>query len=146
MRKLAVVFILSVAVLAAIGCKGATTPEVESFVGTWSATKAEYESVANPGTKVDIITQGSTLTLVFTANTCVLTITDPGEAPFVANATWSASTDVLTFTWTSGLNGDTQFDYVLDVDELRLDGGHMPFEFTAGNPEEAILSLILAKQ
>ena len=146
MKNIAMVFVLSVAVLAAAGCKSTTTPEVESFVGTWAATKAEYESVANPGTKVDIITQGSTLTLVFTSNTCILTITDPGEAPFVANATWSASTDVLTFTWTSGLNGESQFDYLLDVDELRLDGGHMPFDFTAGSPEEAILSLILAKQ
>ena len=147
MGKKVLVFLAAAAVLSAVGCKSSTGPEDESqFIGTWHATKAEYVSIANSNTKADIIAQGSTLTLVFSSGTFVLTITDPGQNPEVFNGTWSASMDVMTLTWTSGLSGESQFDWSLNGTQLTLTGGHMPFDFTPGSPEEAILSLILVKQ
>ena len=143
------VFVLFVAVagLGAAGCKSSTGPPDESgFIGTWHATKAEYTSIANSSTKADIIARGSTLTLVFSSSTFVLTITDPGQNPEIFNGTWSASADVMTLTWTSGLTGESQFDWSLDGDELTLTGGHMSFDFTPGSPEEATLNLILVRQ
>jgi len=148
MGKKALVLIAAAVVLGAVGCKSSTGPADQSdFIGTWNATKAEFTSIANPSTKVDIITQGSSLTVVFSANAVVLTITDPGQNPEVFSGTWSASMDVMTLTWTSGLSGESQFDWVLAAeDELTLGGGHMPFDFTPGNPEEAFLDLILVRQ
>ena len=148
MGKKALVLLVAAAILGAAGCKSSTGPTDQSdFIGTWNATKAEYTSIANPNTKVNIITQGSTLTLVFSASTFVLTITDPGQNPEVFNGTWSASMDIMTLTWTSGLSGESQFDWSLAaVDELTLSGGHMSFDFTPGSPEEALLNLILVRQ
>lgn len=147
MEKKVLIFLAAAAVLGALGCKSSTGPEdPTSFIGTWHATKAEFVSVANSSTKADIITQGSTLTLVFSSSTFVLTITDPGQSPEVFNGTWSASMDVMTLTWTSGLFGESQFDWSRNGNELTLTGGHMPFDFTPGSPEEATLNLILVKQ
>jgi hypothetical protein len=146
MGKRTFIVLASVMLLAAAGCKSSTGPEDEtSFIGTWHATKAEYVSVANSGTKADIIAQGSTLSLVFSSGSFVLTITDPGQDSEVFNGTWSASKDVMTLTWTSGLSGESQFDWLLDGNTMTLTGGHMPFDFTPGSPEEAILNLILVK-
>jgi len=147
MAKKFLVLLAAAAILGAAGCKSSTGPEDETeFIGTWHATVAEYTSLADPGTKVDIIAQGSTLTVVFSSGTFVLTITDPGQSPEAFNGTWSASMDVMTLTWTSGLSGESQFDWSLNGSELTLTGGHMPFEFTPGAPEEAVLKLILVRQ
>jgi hypothetical protein len=146
MKSIALVLLAGGVLLGTTACKSATAPDVDKFIGTWNATKAEYTSVANSNTKVDIIPQGSTFVLVFSASTFVLTITDPGQNPRIYSGTWSASVDMLTLTWTSGFSGESQFDFVLDGENLTLAGGHMSFEFTPGSPEEAILSLILNRQ
>lgn len=146
MRKAAFVLLVAVAFLGFTGCKSSTGPEEDEFIGTWNATKAEFVSVANSSTKVDIVAQGWTLTLVFSASTFTMTIKEPGEADWVGSGTWSSSIDTMTFTWASGMSGESQFDFTLDGDQLTLEGGHMPFEFTPGNHEEAILNLILVKQ
>lgn len=142
----AVLFVVAV-ILVASGCQSSTGPEdPEGFLGTWNATKAEYTSVANSSTKVDIVAGGSTVVLVLNASTFTLTITDPGESPVAAGGTWSASVDVLTLTWTSGSSGESQFEYTLSGDSLTLNDGHMMHDFTPGSPEEAILDLILHRQ
>ncbi len=139
-------FLLFVGVIVAAGCKSPTGPDSASLVGTWNATKAEFVKAADTNTKVDIVTQGSTVSLVMSSSTFTLTITDPGESPVVSTGTWSSSTDVLTLTWSSGYVGEAQFDMALVGSTLTLEGGHLPHEFTPGNPEEAILNLTLAKQ
>lgn len=147
MRKLVLILLSASALLSVAGCKSSpTAPDVKTFVGTWNATKAEFVSIANPTTKQDIVAGGSTLTLVLSTSTFVFTITDPGQAPKVATGTWSASSDTFTLTWSTGFNGESQFDFVLDVDHLTLTGGHLPFDFTVGNFEEALLNLILVRQ
>lgn len=147
MRKRSLVSFLIVAALAlGGGCKSSTGPEDrDDFIGNWGATKAEFVSLADSNTKVDIVAQGSTVTLVFDATTAILTITDPVDGPTSYSATWAASTDVLTLTWTSGMFGESQFDFVLSGDHLTMEGGHMPFEFTPGNVEEALLNLTLVR-
>jgi hypothetical protein len=146
MRKTALVLLVAVTFLGFTGCKSSTGPDADSFVGTWDATKAEFTSVANSSTKVDIVAQGWTFVLVFNASTFTMTIQEPGEAAWVGSGTWSSSVDTMTLTWSSGMSGESQFDFALDGDRLTLEGGHMPFEFTAGNQEEAILNLILTKR
>jgi hypothetical protein len=146
MRSRAAVILAGLVALAVGGCKDSTGHDAKSLIGTWRATKAEFVSVANSNTKVDIIAQGSTLTLVLSSNAFVLTITDPGQNPEVSNGAWSSSIDVLTLVPSSGWQGESQFDMSLSGNQLTLTGGHMPFEFTPGNPEEAILNLILVRQ
>ena len=146
MRNTAFVLLVAAAFLGFTGCKSSTGPDVDSFIGTWDATKAEFVSVANSSTKVDIIAQDWTLTLVFNASTFTMTIQEPGEVAWVGGGTWTSSIDTMTLTWSSGTSGESQFDFTLDGDHLTLEGGHMPFEFTPGNQEEAILNLILVKQ
>ncbi len=147
MRKLALILLSAAVSICAAGCKGdPTAPDVKTLVGTWNATKAEFVSVANSNTKVDIIAQGSTLTLALSSSTFVFTITDPGQAPEVTTGTWSASSDVITLSYTTGSSGESQFDFVLNGDRLTMTGGHVPHDFTVGNFEEAVLNLILARQ
>jgi len=146
MKRIIFVLLVVAAFMGATGCKSATGPDADSFIGTWNATKAEYVSVANSSTKDEIIAKGSTLTLVFAASTFVLTVTDPGASPVISNGTWSKSTDTLTLTWITGFSGESQFDFTLDGDSLTLTGGHLPHAFTAGSPEEAILTLNLVRQ
>jgi hypothetical protein len=146
MQKTVLILLVAAALIGFSGCKSSTAPDADSFIGTWDATKAEFTSVANPSTKVDIIPEGWTLVLVFNASTFTMTIQEPGAAAWVGSGTWSNSMDTMTLTWTSGSSGESQFDFVLDGDHLTLEGGHMPFEFTAGNHEEAILNLNLTKR
>jgi hypothetical protein len=147
MRVKVAVILAGLVALAAGGCKKSSTgPDVQTFIGTWKATKAEYVSVANSSTKDDIIAHGSTLTLVLDASTFVLTITDPGANPVVSNGTWSSSSDVLTLVPSTGWFGQSQFDWSLNGNQLTRTGGHMPHDFTLGNPEEAILNLVLVRQ
>jgi hypothetical protein len=145
MRYKIAIGLVGLAALAAGGCKDSTGPDVQSLIGTWRATKAEYVSVANPSTKVDIVAQGSTLTLVLNASSYVLTITDPGMSPEVTNGTWSKTIDPLTLT-PSGGSSNAVFDMSLNSDTLTLTGGGAWFDFTAGNFEDAKLNLILARQ
>lgn len=128
-----------------LACKSNTAPDADTLKGTWTATKAEFTSAADPATKADVVALGGTVVLVLNETTAVLTITKSGEAARVYNASWSASTDVLTLTWTSGSSGESQFDFVLDGDSLVLEGGHMPFDFTPGDFVEAILNMELTK-
>jgi hypothetical protein len=147
MKSTVAVLIIAAAILVAVGCQSSTGPEdPEGFLGTWNATKAEYTRVANTSTKVDIVAGGSTVVLLLNATTFTLTITDPGESPVVAGGTWSASTDIVTMTWTSGSSGESQFEYTLSGDNLTLSGGHMLYDFTPGSPEEALLDLVLHRQ
>jgi hypothetical protein len=147
MKQGSLVFFLAVALLTVGGCKSSTGPEdTESFLGTWNATKAEFTSIANSGTHVDIVAGGSTVVLLLNATTFTLTTTDPGESPVIASGTWSASTDILTLTWTSGGSGETQFEYALSGDNLTLNDGHMMFDFMPGSFEEALLDLVLHRQ
>ncbi len=145
MRRKVLVFLAAAAFLGATGCKSTTAPEEDEFIGTWNATKAEFVSVANSATKVDIITQGGTLTLVLNTSTFTMTIKETGKADWIGTGTWSSSIDTMTLTWSSGMSGESQFDFSLSG-SLTLEGGHMPHEFTPGNSEEAIVNLILAKQ
>lgn len=145
MKKTALVLFAAAAFLGATGCKSSTGPDEDSFIGTWNATKAEFVSVANSSTRVDIVTQGGTLTLVLNASSFTMTIKESGKADWVGSGTWSNSMDTMTFTWSSGMYGESQFDFTLDGNQLTLEGGHMPHEFTPGNSEESIVNLILVK-
>jgi Lipocalin-like domain len=146
MRTKVAVILVGLVALVAGGCKDSTGPSAQSLIGTWHATKAEYVSIANPTTKVDIIATGSTLTLVLSSSNFVLTITDPGANPVVSNGTWSSSIDEMTLVPTTGWFGESQFDMSLSGNQLTLTGGHLPHAFTPGNPEDAILNLILVRQ
>lgn len=46
---------------------GGSSPSPDKFAGTWDATKLEFTNVANSSEKVDVITLGATLVVVFEA-------------------------------------------------------------------------------
>ncbi|HEX7024324.1 MAG TPA: lipocalin family protein [Gemmatimonadales bacterium] len=116
--------------LAACG-DGGTAPDSSTFEGTWVATKVEYTSVANPATKVDVISLGGTLTVQFNAGgsySSVMTV--PGDPQQATNGTWSASVDVFTLHWVeSGITNEMQFDYTLSGNTLTLVGADSDFDF-----------------
>jgi Lipocalin-like domain len=147
LKKAALILLAGAAFLSITACgSNPTAPDPKTLVGTWNATKAEFVSIANSSTKEDIVAGGSTVKLVLSASTFVFTITDPGQAGQVATGTWSASSDVMTLTWSTGFSGESQFDFSLSGDRLTMTGGHVPHDFTVGNFEEALLNLILARQ
>jgi len=114
---------------------------------SWTATKAEFTSVADANKKVDIIAQGGWLNIVFDdAGSFTLHISKSGGAAEESAGDWSVSSDVMTWFWRSRYTGQTQFDYFLNGDTMTLTGGHIPFDFTTGTFEEATLNLILTSQ
>ena len=128
------------------GNPGSASSTGGGLVGTWRATRAEYVSATNSALKVEIVAQGSNLTLALEASTFVLTITDPGEAPNVTNGTWRSSSDTMTLT-PAGMPFSWQFDMNLSGNTLTLTGAAVEFDFNAdGALEQAGLSLTLVRQ
>jgi hypothetical protein len=130
---------------------GGTNPSGASstgggILGTWRATRAEYTSATNSALRVDIVGQGSSLTLALEATSFVLTITDPGEAPNVTNGSWRSSSDTITLT-PANMPFSWQFDMNLGGNTLTLTGGSVEFDFNAdGAYEQARLNLTLVRQ
>jgi hypothetical protein len=132
-------------VLAAAACSDSGAPSIDSFVGTWNATRMEFTRVANPADKEEIIAGGATFQITLKADSTwsgVLTV-PPGAAD-TASGTWSASLDVLTIV-TTGMSGEQQFDYVLSGTTLTLSGANTDWDFGSGD-EAATLSITLTKQ
>jgi hypothetical protein len=149
MRKILLILIAAAAFLGATSCKSPTSPSPDEapVANAWTATKAEFVSVANPSIKVDIIAQEGALLSIDLKNPpiCLLSIWHPMHQLILAWGRYTATEDVLTIHWTSWFSGVTQFHFIVDNDgwRLTLTGGHLPFEFTPGNPEEAVLNAIL---
>jgi phosphoheptose isomerase len=142
-------FVLLAVAVPGVACGGggsSTTPsEVASgLTGTWRVTRAQYVSATHSTQSVDVISQGTTMTLAFrTDGTFTLRIVDPGQEANVVTGTWTSSPDVLTIVPT-GAPGDSQFDMALDGNNLSLSGGHVEYDFgDDGLLEEAILNMDL---
>jgi hypothetical protein len=138
-----------VAVLApACGGKSGTSPTAptpQTLDGTWRATKAEYTSVATSSKRVDVVAQGTTLTVNFSGTNFTLTITDPGKAPNVTTGTWSATQDIMTLKPT-GMTWSWMFDMTFSGNNLTLNGASVEFDFAAnGVFEQAKLNLTLVR-
>jgi len=136
------------AVLAALlagACKSSTGPSTDSLVGTWDATKAEYVKVSDTGTKVDVVAEGSTVSLVLTASTFTFTVDDARAEQTTLTGTWTKSTDTLTLE-PSGVSYTIVFEMTLNGSTLTLDGGGVMFDFTStGTFEDATLNMVLTK-
>ncbi len=146
MQKATCAVLAALAILAVAGCKDSTTgPSAQGLQGSWRATKAEFTSVANPSTKVDIVAQGSTVTLVLAASTFTLTITDQGQSPKVTAGSWTSSMDTMTLK-PSGVSFDWTFDMNQSGNTLTLSGANVNFDFGAdGTMEEAKLNMVLTR-
>jgi len=143
----AFILLLAVAFLCANRCKSPTGPSVTDLAGSWNATQAEYVRISDPSIEVDIVAEGSTVEVTFTKDLRMLMyITNLGGRNWLAGGLWSSSGDVMTITWRFVYSGESQFKWSLDGNVLTLTGGHVTFEFTPGNPEDAILNLVLVRQ
>jgi hypothetical protein len=144
MRKVAFIVLVTLAFLAAASCKDTSTnPTVKGPVGTWHATRAEYVSVADSSKRVNIVSQGSTVTLVLDTSTFTLTITNPGETPKVTTGSWTFTTNTMTLA-PSGTSFTWVFDTMVSGESMSLSGAHVQFDFS-GTMEEAILTLVLTR-
>ena len=120
-------------------------PSPQTLEGTWRATKAEYVSVANSSKRVDVVAQGTTVTLVLAGSSYTFTQTDTGKAPQVQTGTWSASTDIITLRPT-GVTWSLQFDMTYSGNNLTLNGASVEFDFAAnGVNEQAKLNMTLVR-
>jgi hypothetical protein len=130
--------------LGAAACSDNSAPPLDTFVGTWNATKMEFTRVANPTDKIDIIALGATFRITFAADsTWQAIMTVPETAPDTTAGTWTASIDVLTLAET-GVSGNMQFTYVLSGNTISLSGANVNFDFGSGD-EPATLSLTATK-
>jgi hypothetical protein len=144
MRKAALIVIVALAFLAAASCKGtSTTPSFQAPVGTWQATSAEYVSVANPSQRVNIVSQGATVTLVLETSTFTLTISNPGESPTVTTGSATYTSDTMTLA-PSGTSFTWVFNMTLSGKGMTLSGAHVQFDFS-GTMEEATLTMVLTR-
>jgi hypothetical protein len=142
MKKILFPAIMTAALLAAGGCGspgGATIPDDDTITGTWIATRATYVSVADPNKSVDLVAQGSTVTLVMGESAFNLSIQTPGQNPTVYIGTWTQTFDGLELT-PQGATSPWVFSAALGYQTLSLGGAHVTHDFGSG-PEDAIFSL-----
>jgi hypothetical protein len=121
--------LLAMAALAACGDDDNEAPPVDDLTGTWSITRFEYVSQADPDVRVELIEQGGAGTVTLAANgTYTATITFPGEAPAQATGTWSYTADTFTLR-----DAENAFDWVfaleVGTDTLILTGADAEFDF-----------------
>jgi hypothetical protein len=127
---------------------GSTSPPPQGLGGSWSASKIEFVAATNSSTKVDIIPLGGAASLVLNAdNTFQFTMALPGEAPLASTGTWSATSDVVTMNFATGLHGNWQFDMTLSGNTLNLTGAGSEFDFNDdGHAEDARLNLVFTRR
>lgn len=145
MRRPAFIVLVALAVLAAASCNKdtPTNPSTQGLAGTWRATSAIYQSVANSSKRVDIVSQGSTVVLELATSTFTLTITDPGKSPKVTTGSWTSTTDTMTLS-PSGASFSWVFSMAQSRSGLTLSGAHVQFDF-GGGLEESTLTLALTR-
>ena len=144
----AILTALSVLLLASCGGDDDTTGPVNNdLVGTWDATAIQLTSVADPGTTVELVSQGAIGRLVLQADGGFgLSVGVPGEPTEFGNGDWGA-TDVLTLEFGEGdIEGTWQFDIDLNGDLLRLTGADTEWDFDDdGTDDPAKLDLTLSR-
>jgi hypothetical protein len=144
MRKAALIIIIALAFLAAASCKGtSTSPTLQAPTGTWQCTRAEYVSVADPSQRVNIVSEGATVTLVLEASTFTFKISYPGEDPTVTTGSWTYTSDTMTLA-PSGTSFTWVFNMTLSGKGMTLSGAHVQFDFS-GTMEEATLTMVLTR-
>ncbi len=124
-----------------------TGPVNNDLVGTWDATVIQLTSVADPGTVVELVSQGADGRLVLQADGGFgLSVGIPGEPTEFGNGDWS-STDVLTLDFGEGdIQGRWQFDIDLNGNTLRLTGADTEWDFDGNGTEDAAkLNLTLVR-
>ena len=131
-----------------VGCGDgdSTGPNADSILGTWTVTKAEVISVANPSTKIELVALGFTGSLVLNSNqTFTFTTTIPGESPEVSTGTYTYAAGQLTLNDTSSSPPETfSFTVALSGSTMTLTGGSVEWDFGAGEVQ-ATLNLTLTK-
>jgi len=121
-------------------------PAPQGLEGNWRATKAEFVSAANSSKRVDVVAQGTVVTLALTGSSFVYTIADPGKPPNVTNGTWTSSRDTMALK-PNGVTWSWQFDMTQSGNSLTLNGASVEFDFAAnGVFEQAKLSMALVRQ
>ncbi len=114
-----------------------TGPSSTDLEGTWTVTRIEFVSVADPGVSVDLMDEGVTATLALEADgDFFLTVVDPVEGEETFNGHWMY-TDVLTLEHMGGqFVGEWQFDVSLTGNTLRLTGADAEFDFDNDDVDE----------
>jgi len=132
---------------AACGDDDSTGPANNDLVGTWDATAIQLTSVEDPGTVVELVSQGANGRLVLQADGGFgLSVGIPGEPTEFGNGDWGA-TDVLTLDFGEGdIQGRWQFDIDLNGNTLRLTGADTEWDFDQDGTEDAAkLNLTLVR-
>lgn len=132
-RSLIVMLVAALAAACGGGGSGAAPAEL---VGSWGATRLEFVSAAAPTTRVEVIAQGASLTVVLSeGGTFEETLQVPGEPDEDRSGAWSASSDILTLTYSP--TSSMQFGYTLAGDTLTLGGADGEFDFDDDGSDEA---------
>jgi len=131
--------------LGGAACSDSGSPALDSFVGTWNASSAEFVREAAPVVTVEIIALGGAFRITFNADsTWRAIVTAPQNPPDTSGGTWTVGIDVLTLL-TTGQSGNLQFNYVLSGNTITLADGHVTWDFGSGE-EPARLNITATKQ
>ena len=138
--------VLLIAVLGGCGKDKEVGPKPSEITGTWHATKVEYVNKAAPGTRVDLIAAGDTLTLAINADhTIVQVLTPLGGSPDTTTGTWELSTDLFKM-FPTGLPFSWSWDASLSGNTLTLLGADMEYDFNSDSvPEQADQNMTLVR-
>jgi hypothetical protein len=146
MRKTAFCICASLIALLLGSCKSPSGPSSETLAGTWRATKAQYVKVADANVTVDVVAEGSSVSLVLATGTYTFTVNDTRVPQSVTTGSWTSSKDTLTLA-PAGTTFTIVFDMSLNGSTLTLNGGGVMFDFNFNETfEDATLNMGLAKQ
>ncbi len=132
--------VFGVVVALGLGCGGdATGADSDGALGTWSATKIEIVNTANSSIREDLISQGYSLTLAFSAGgTWVGTSKRPGEPAEGFSGVYVETGSTLTLTQLQPPPTITMdFAKSISGNRMTLTSGDEYYDFGAG--------LVLAK-
>lgn len=132
---------------AAVACgDDGVGPLADDIVGTWTATKVEYVSVSQPVRTIDVIAEGGTGTLTFSAAGTYLFTLEPVSTPGqVDTGAWELDGDILTM-WPRGTDLESRFDVALSGNRLSLSGGACEYDFDGDHQEDpGTMNLVLVR-
>lgn len=138
--------VLLLAVLGGCGKDKAVGPKPNEITGAWRATMVEYVSKAAPGTRVDLIAAGDTLTLTINSDGSIIQIRTPlGGSPDTTTGTWELTTDIFKV-FPTGMPFYWAWDVSLSGNTLTLTGADMEYDFNDDNvPEQADQNMVLIR-
>jgi hypothetical protein len=124
--------VLLLLTLSGCGKDKAVGPKPSQIYGTWTATKVEFVSRANPPVTVELCAAGGGATLVIESNQNITyVLRRPGQNPDTTWGTWKLEGDLFKM-YPAGVTWEWTWDVSFSGNTLKLEDADMEWDFGNG--------------